>query len=181
MVKIEKQVTLKEAQRIAFAALEAIATQHGWENVKDLVGRELDITDDVLDQAVAVLNAADAHPTQEAPVNSVSVVIHLHAGSIYNTAVFADPEEAKKCQESWAKENSSDDESIDLQRCQIIGRDNIIGIDVNQFVNDNFSGDLPLPGIMAQDIIKEFAGRLEENLSDWIKDEWTDFLCNRGD
>lgn len=49
------EMTKDEAQQIAFEALRAIATQCGWEHIKDLIGRELDITDDMIDNAVALL------------------------------------------------------------------------------------------------------------------------------
>jgi hypothetical protein len=44
-----------EAQGIANEALRAIATDPGFYNLKDLIGRELDITDVTLDEAVKVL------------------------------------------------------------------------------------------------------------------------------
>lgn len=49
------EMTEDEARQIAFEALRAIATQYGWEHIKDLIGRELDITDDAIDNAVALL------------------------------------------------------------------------------------------------------------------------------
>lgn len=54
-VVVSVEMTEDEARQIAFEALRAIATQYGWEHIKDLVGRELDITDDVIDSAVALL------------------------------------------------------------------------------------------------------------------------------
>ncbi len=44
-----------EAQGIANEALMAIATNPGFNDLKDLIGRELDITDETLDEAVKVL------------------------------------------------------------------------------------------------------------------------------
>jgi len=49
------EMTVEEARQIAFEALRAIATQCGWEHIKDLIGRELDITDEMIDDAVALL------------------------------------------------------------------------------------------------------------------------------
>ncbi len=46
---------LKEAHGIAEEALRAIATNPDFYNLKDLIGRELDITDEILDEAVEVL------------------------------------------------------------------------------------------------------------------------------
>lgn len=46
---------LKEAHGIADETLRAIATNPDFYNVKDLIGRELDITDEILDEAVEVL------------------------------------------------------------------------------------------------------------------------------
>lgn len=46
---------LKEAHGIADEALRAIATNPDFYNLKDLIGRELDITDEILDEAVEVL------------------------------------------------------------------------------------------------------------------------------
>jgi hypothetical protein len=46
---------LKEAHGIADESLRAIATNPDFYNLKDLIGRELDITDEILDEAVEVL------------------------------------------------------------------------------------------------------------------------------
>jgi hypothetical protein len=46
---------LKEAQGVANEALRAIATNPDFNNLKDVIGRELDITDEILDEAVKVL------------------------------------------------------------------------------------------------------------------------------
>ncbi len=46
---------IKEAHGIANEALRAIATNPDLYNLKDLIGRELDITDEILDEAVEVL------------------------------------------------------------------------------------------------------------------------------
>lgn len=48
-------LTVDDARQIAFATLRYVATTPDLENFKDLVGRELDITDEVLDQAVDLL------------------------------------------------------------------------------------------------------------------------------
>lgn len=48
-------LTVGEARQIAFETLRSVATLPGWENFKDLVGRELDLTDEILDQAVILL------------------------------------------------------------------------------------------------------------------------------
>jgi len=52
-------ISLKEARSIADATLEAISSQKDWEHIKDLVGRELDLTDGIIDQAVETLNNHD--------------------------------------------------------------------------------------------------------------------------
>ena len=49
------ELTVEEAQLIAFEALRSLVTQNGWEDIKDMVGRQLDVTDEVLDQAVHLL------------------------------------------------------------------------------------------------------------------------------
>jgi hypothetical protein len=48
-------ISKEEAQGIANEALRAIATNPDFNNLKDLIGRELDITDKILDEAVKVL------------------------------------------------------------------------------------------------------------------------------
>ncbi|MGB8218679.1 MAG: hypothetical protein WCE94_15380 [Candidatus Methanoperedens sp.] len=48
-------MSVKEAQGIAFEALRAIVKNSDFYNMKDLVGRELDITDEILDESVEVL------------------------------------------------------------------------------------------------------------------------------
>ena len=52
-------LTVDDARQIAFETLRAVVTSPGWENFKDLVGRELDITDEMLDQAVGLLFSED--------------------------------------------------------------------------------------------------------------------------
>lgn len=48
-------LTVDDARQIAFETLRSVATLPGWENFKDLVGRELDVTDEMLDQAVDLI------------------------------------------------------------------------------------------------------------------------------
>jgi len=48
-------LTVDDARQIAFETLRSVATLPGWENFKDLVGRELDVTDKILDQAVDLI------------------------------------------------------------------------------------------------------------------------------
>jgi hypothetical protein len=52
-------LTINDARQIAFETLRSVATLSGWENFKDLVGRELDITDEMIDQAVDLLFSKD--------------------------------------------------------------------------------------------------------------------------
>lgn len=52
---VHKVLTIDEAQQIACETLRCVATLHGWENFKDLVGRELDITDEIIDKAAELL------------------------------------------------------------------------------------------------------------------------------
>jgi hypothetical protein len=52
-------LTVEDARQIAFETLRSVATLPGWENFKDLVGRELDITDEIIDQAVRLLFSDD--------------------------------------------------------------------------------------------------------------------------
>ena len=177
-------VTLTEAQRIAYATLEAIATQPDWEHIKDLVGRELDITDEVIDEAVKALNAADK-PKAKVAGHGVFVVTHLHAGVFFNTAVFTDADKAKACKDEWQKENNSEQDWIDLQECQVIGEQppsNIITIDVKQFIQDHFVGESEAvtAGIVAEseptdNEMEQFKDQLEDRLSDWISKEWDNF------
>ncbi len=48
-------LTIEDARQVAFETLRSVVTLHGWENIKDLVGRQLDMTDEMLDQAVNLL------------------------------------------------------------------------------------------------------------------------------
>lgn len=52
-------LTVDDARQIAFETLRSVATLPGWEGFKDLVGRELDITDEIIDQAVSLLFSED--------------------------------------------------------------------------------------------------------------------------
>lgn len=52
-------LTVDDARQIAFETLRAVAALPGWESFKDLVGRELDITDEMIDQAVGLLFSED--------------------------------------------------------------------------------------------------------------------------
>lgn len=52
-------LTIDDARQVAFETLRYVATLPGWENFKDLVGRELDITDEIIDQAVDLLFSED--------------------------------------------------------------------------------------------------------------------------
>ena len=48
-------LTVDDARQIAFETLRFISTLPGWESFKDLVGEELDLTDEMIDQAVGLL------------------------------------------------------------------------------------------------------------------------------
>jgi hypothetical protein len=52
-------LTVDDARQIAFETLRYVTILPGWENFKDLVGRELDITDETMDQAVGLLFSED--------------------------------------------------------------------------------------------------------------------------
>jgi hypothetical protein len=54
-VTMPGMMTVEDAQQIAFETLRSVAILSGWENFKDLVGRELDITDGMIDSAVDLL------------------------------------------------------------------------------------------------------------------------------
>jgi len=56
---LSETLTINDARQIAFETLRSVATLSGWENFKDLVGRELDITDEMIDQAVDLLFSKD--------------------------------------------------------------------------------------------------------------------------
>lgn len=56
---IAGKITIEDAKQIAFETLRIAAGQYGWENFKDFVGRELDITDETIDQAVGLLFSED--------------------------------------------------------------------------------------------------------------------------
>lgn len=49
------QLTIEEARQMAFETLRVIATMPGLEHIKDLVGRELDVSDELMDNAVTLL------------------------------------------------------------------------------------------------------------------------------
>lgn len=62
-----------------------------------------------------------------AEMDKVQVVIHLHSGVIFNTAVFRDAEKAKKHRDELViqeygelVESQEGDDTIDLQTCQVI-------------------------------------------------------------
>jgi hypothetical protein len=48
----------------------------------------------------------------------------------------------------------------------------IIVIDVEQFMRDNFEGEIPTLDKKTRQLAKEFQEHLEEGLSAWITDEW---------
>lgn len=52
---VSVDLTIDEARQIAFEALRAVTMTPGWEDTKDLIGRELDITDEIMDRAVGLL------------------------------------------------------------------------------------------------------------------------------
>jgi hypothetical protein len=56
---VSGEITVDDARQIAFETLRSVATLPDWENFKDLVGRELDITDEIIDQAVRLLFSDD--------------------------------------------------------------------------------------------------------------------------
>lgn len=73
-----------------------------------------------------------------------------------------------------------------LNKCSLIkdiGGDSkhIIEIDVEQFMQDNFEGEIPKNKKMTEQCAKEFKEHLEESLSAWITDEWSIYKKNRGD
>lgn len=49
------KLTVDEARQIAFEALRVVTTMPGLEDIKDLIGRELDISDELMEHAVALL------------------------------------------------------------------------------------------------------------------------------
>lgn len=65
---------LKEAHGIADESLRAIATNPDFYNLKDLIGRELDIMDEILDEAVEVLFSQPV----EKDKNRAAVLITRH-------------------------------------------------------------------------------------------------------
>lgn len=56
---VSEEITVDDARQIAFETLRYVAILPDWENFKDLVGRELDITDEIIDQAVSLLFSED--------------------------------------------------------------------------------------------------------------------------
>lgn len=52
---MNKDLTIEDARQIAFETLRYVVTNPDLENFKDLVGRELDTTDDILEMAVGLL------------------------------------------------------------------------------------------------------------------------------
>lgn len=50
----------------------------------------------------------------------VYVVIHLHCGVIFNTAVFKNGDDARDYQHRLMQDRNDDDD-IDIQECEIIG------------------------------------------------------------
>ena len=56
---IPVQLTKEEAQQMAFEALRFIVTMPGLEHIKDLIGRELDTSDELMDRAVELLFSED--------------------------------------------------------------------------------------------------------------------------
>lgn len=70
---ISEGLTVADARQIAFETLRYVVTQPDLENFKDLVGRELDITDEILDQAVGLLFSEDKiGPKKEESVTSMT-------------------------------------------------------------------------------------------------------------
>jgi hypothetical protein len=55
VLSTDETLNIDDARQIAFETLRVVATLPGWESFKDLVGRELDITDEIMDQAVGIL------------------------------------------------------------------------------------------------------------------------------
>lgn len=53
------QLTKEEAQQMAYEALRVVVTMHGLEHIKDLIGRELDTSDELMNRAVALLFSED--------------------------------------------------------------------------------------------------------------------------
>ena len=53
------KLTKEEAQQMAFEALRVVVTMPGLEHIKDLIGRELDTSDELMDRAVALLFSED--------------------------------------------------------------------------------------------------------------------------
>ncbi len=53
------QLTKEEARQMAFETLRVIVTMPGLEHIKDLIGRELDISDELMDCAVELLFSED--------------------------------------------------------------------------------------------------------------------------
>lgn len=49
------ELTVEEARQMAFETLRVVATMPGLEHIKDLIGRELDVSDELMDRAVALL------------------------------------------------------------------------------------------------------------------------------
>lgn len=49
------KLTEEEARQMAFETLRVVATMQGLEHIKDLIGRELDVSDELMDRAVALL------------------------------------------------------------------------------------------------------------------------------
>jgi hypothetical protein len=56
---LSESLTVDDARQIAFETLRVVSRLDGWGSFKDLVGRELDITDEMLDQAVGLLFSED--------------------------------------------------------------------------------------------------------------------------
>ena len=48
-------LTVDDARQIAFETLRFVSILPGWESFKNLVGEELDLTDEMIDQAVGLL------------------------------------------------------------------------------------------------------------------------------
>lgn len=56
---VHGEMTVGDARQIAFETLRSVSTLPDWESFKDLVGRELDVTDEIIDQAVRLLFSED--------------------------------------------------------------------------------------------------------------------------
>lgn len=89
------------------------------ENLDDFMARVSNAMNDLIGEAEAIkLTLGKEH---------VHVVIHLHRGVIFNTAVYKDADKAKKYRDDQVIEEYGElverqegDDTIDLQECQVI-------------------------------------------------------------